>query len=92
MKAEILVKAKGNEWSRIANKLKTKKEIKEVYLADGKYSLLAKYEGEETTLRFIKELLKECGAKGEIVVLHASMKRGKFRYFDSFPLRISSKK
>jgi hypothetical protein len=83
MKAEILVKAKGNQWSKIANRLKTKKEIKEVYLADGKYSLLAKYDGEEATLRTIKELLKECGAEGEIVVLHASMRKGKFKYFDS---------
>ena len=83
MKAEILVEAKGNKWNKIADRLKTKKEIKEVYLVDGKYSLVAKYEGEETSLRSIQELLEEYGAKGEVVVLHASMKKGKFKYFDS---------
>jgi len=83
MKAEILVKAKGNKWNKIANRLKTKNGIKEVYLVDGKYSLVAKYEGEEASLRSIQELLQECGARGEVVVLHASMKKGKFKYFDS---------
>jgi len=82
MKAEILVEAKGNKWNKIADRLKTKKEIKEVYLVDGKYSLVAKYEGEETSLQSIRELLEEYGAKGEVVVLHASMKNGKFRYFN----------
>jgi len=93
VKAEILVKAGGNEWSKIASRLKTKKEIKELYLVDGEYSLVAKYEGEETSLRAIQDLLEKYGTKGEVVILHATMKKGRFRYFSStHPNSIHTKK
>lgn len=82
MKAEILVEAEGEKWGKVAEKLKTRKEIKEVCLTRGKYSLVAKYEGEEASLKSIQELLQECGVKGEVVVLHASLRNGKFRYFE----------
>ncbi|MGB9703528.1 MAG: hypothetical protein ACPLXS_02330 [Candidatus Micrarchaeales archaeon] len=82
MKAQILVEAAGNKWSEVAQKLKTRKEVKEILLTEGKYSLVAKYEGEETSLKTIKEILKECDVKGDVVVLHASIKKGKYRFFE----------